>query len=270
MKYPLYIPSKGRWESRLTVKALDRIGVDYHVIVEEQEYRHYASVIECDRLLVLDPAYQRDYDACMDLLPHQSRGSGPARNFAWDHAISEYGAERHWIVDDNIRHFVRLNKNKKVNVADGQCFTAMEDFTDRYENIAISGPDYRFFAANSAPLDPFVLNKRVFSCILIRNDIPFRWRARYNEDLDLCLRVLKAGYCSVLFKAFLQDKMPTQSMKGGNTDEVYREGTRAKSEMIVRLHPDCCRLADRYGRDHHHADFSQFTQRLQRKQEALV
>jgi len=28
---------------------------------------------------------------------------------------------------------------------------------------------------------------------LIRNDIPYRWRAKYNEDTDLSLRVLKDG-----------------------------------------------------------------------------
>lgn len=35
-------------------------------------------------------------------------------------------------------------------------------------------------------------DRRAFPCILIQNDIPFRWRGRYNEDTDLSLRALKA------------------------------------------------------------------------------
>ena len=36
-KYPIYIVSKGRWETRLTSKALERICVPYQIVVEEQE-----------------------------------------------------------------------------------------------------------------------------------------------------------------------------------------------------------------------------------------
>ena len=36
--YPIYIVSKGRWESRLTSKSLDRMGIPYWLVVEEQEY----------------------------------------------------------------------------------------------------------------------------------------------------------------------------------------------------------------------------------------
>jgi hypothetical protein len=268
MRHPVYIPSKGRWESRLTAKSLDQLSVDYKLIIEESEWFYYASQVDCDKLLILDPAYQRDYDACMSLEDWQSRGSGPARNFAWDHAVST-GADFHWIIDDNIRQWIHLRENKKRIITDGYIFSAMEAFVDRYENIALAGPNYEFFAKHRQPIGPFVLNTRVFSCILIRNDIPFRWRARYNEDLDLSLRVLKAGWCTVQFNAFLQGKTATQTMKGGNTDELYKDGTREKSEMIVHLHPDCVRLSEKFGRAHHHADFSQFRQRLQ-KREALV
>ena len=40
-KYPIYIVSKGRWESRLTAKALEAIKVPYYVVVEESEYEKY-------------------------------------------------------------------------------------------------------------------------------------------------------------------------------------------------------------------------------------
>jgi len=45
-KYPVYIISKGRWESRLTSKALEAIRVPYRIVVEPQEFKQYAAVID--------------------------------------------------------------------------------------------------------------------------------------------------------------------------------------------------------------------------------
>ena len=44
-QFPLYIPSKGRFKQRLTVKALETMKVPYTIIVEEQEYNDYVSFI---------------------------------------------------------------------------------------------------------------------------------------------------------------------------------------------------------------------------------
>lgn len=259
MSSPIYIPSKGRSDSRLTMKALDLMGEPYYVIIEAQEYDRYAEVIDPARLLVLDPAYQRDYDACMDLEPHQSRGSGPARNFAWDHANS-HGHEWHWVVDDNIRCFYRLLNNRMRRVGNGGIFRAMEDFVDRYENICMAGPNYLQYAdKRSDRVPPFQTNTRIYSCNLIRTNAPFRWRGRYNEDTILSLDMLKAGYCTVLFNAFLQDKTTTQVLAGGNTDELYKDGTLEKSQMLVNEHPDVSRVAWKFDRWHHHVDYARFS-----------
>lgn len=257
-RYPVYIVSKGRWESRLTSKTLEAMGVPYRIIIESQEADAYAAVIDPAKILVLDPAYQRDYDTFDDLGDVKSKGPGPARNFAWDHAVAE-GHARHWVMDDNIRGFFRFQHNLKVPVGSGASLAAIEDFSERYENVVMAGPHYFMFVKRKFVISPFVLNTRIYSCNLIRNDVPFRWRCRYNEDTDLSLRMLKAGYCTVLFNAFLQNKATTQQMRGGNTDEFYiHEGTLEKSRMLVRAHPDVTRLVWRFGRWHHHVDYRRF------------
>jgi hypothetical protein len=86
----------------------------------------------------------------------------------------------------------------------------MEEFVLRYKNIAMAGPQYWMFAPSRAKLPPFVVGTRIYSCNLIRNDVPFRWRGRYNEDTDLSLRVLKDGLCTIQFNAFLCGKITTQ------------------------------------------------------------
>jgi hypothetical protein len=233
------------------------MNVPYKIVVEDQEFNDYASVIDRSKIVVLDKAYQRDYDTFWRFPDGVSKGSGPARNFVWDHSISS-GAEWHWIMDDNINGFVRLNDNRKIKVKDGTIFRIMEDFVLRYKNVSMAGPNYRFFVNNySNP--PIIINSRIYSCILIRNSAPFRWRGRYNEDVDLSIRMLKAGFCTIQFNAFLQNKMATQSMKGGNTAAFYAaEGTLPKSKMLVEMHPDVTKLVKRYGRWHHHVDYSYF------------
>ena len=68
------------------------------------------------------------------------------------------------------------------------CFKASEDFFTRFKNVAMGSLQYTFFLDSKAKAYPFVMNTRMYSIIFIRNDIPYRWRGRYNEDtiLSLC------------------------------------------------------------------------------------
>ena len=247
------------------------MGVPYHVIVEPQEFAEYAAVIDPKKLLALDLDYKRRYDTIDPVGDERGMGtgSGPARNFAWQHSI-ERGAAWHWVMDDNIKGFFRFNRNLKVPVADGTVLRCMEDFALRYANVTMAGPNYFMFASRKAKSKPFTLNTRIYSCNLIRNDAPFRWRCRFNEDTDLSLRMLKAGFATILFNAFLQYKMPTQSVRGGNTTELYGDGTLLKSKVLAALHPDCAKLVWRFGRAHHHVDYKRFTTPLVRHAETVV
>lgn len=257
-KYPIYIPTKGRADSRLTIKALEYMNVPYTAVVEEQEYDEYAKVVNPKNLLVLDKKYQEEYDTCDDLGDTKSKGPGPARNFIWEHSMKQ-GHKRHWTMDDNIQKFIRFNNNLQIPVSSGGIFRAMEDFVDRYKNVAMAGPNYYMFVPRKSKVPPFVMNTRIYSCNLILNEAPYRWRGRYNEDTILSLDMLKDGWCTVQFNAFLQLKTTTQKIKGGNTEEFYaKEGTRPKSEMQVKVHPDVSRMVWRFGRIHHYVDYSKF------------
>ena len=256
-QYPVYIISKGRADSRLTSKTLERMNVPYRIVIEDQEYDDYAAVIDESKIILLDKQYQHDYDACDEFGMEKSKGSGPARNFVWDHSVSE-GHKWHWIMDDNIRSFYRFNNNTQIRVGNGAVLKAMEDFVNRYENVSMAGPQYFSMVPRRSKAPPYVLNTKLYSCNLIRNDVPFRWRSRYNEDVDLSIRMLKAGWVTVQFNAFLQEKMTTQTMKGGNTDELYAKGTLEKSRMLGELHPDVVRVGWRFRRVHHYVDYRPF------------
>lgn len=255
--YPVYVISKGRWDSRYTIKALDKMSVPYRVVIEPQEFDQYAAVIDPSRILVLP-------------FSNLGQGSIPARNWVWEHSIQQ-SAARHWILDDNIKHFARNNRGVRLRALTGSIFKAAEDFTDRYDNIALSGFNYRGFGSNIATRCPFRVNERVYSCILIKNDIPYRWRGRYNEDTDLSLRVLKDGWCTVLFVAFLADKAPTMTVKGGNTESLYKldnaDGRLLMAQSLQQQHPDVVKITRKWGRWQHQVDYRSFkSNRLIRKE----
>lgn len=262
-KYPVYIISKGRWKNPLTAMALDECGVPYRIVVEPQEYDKYSDVISPEKILVTP-------------FSNLGQGSTPVRNWVWDHSVAA-GAKRHWVLDDNLYMFLRFNRNLKVPVADGTIFRLAESFVDRYSNVAISGFNYLHFIerkkGNRYP--PVRLNTRIYSCILIQNDIPYRWRGKYNEDTDLCIRVLKDGWVTMLFNAFLADKTTTMRMPGGNTDELYAgqgfslgrttELTEAmhaavleKAVTLQKMHPDIVQVKKKWGRWHHEVDYRAF------------
>ena len=244
-RYPIYIISKGRADSYYTARTLEYMNVPYFIVVEPQEYVAYASVINSKKIITTP-------------FKNLGQGSIPARNFVWELAVKA-GVKRYWIIDDNIKWFYRLNENFKVPVTDGTILRAAEDFVDRYENVAMAGLQYDYFAPRKQRMNPFVLNTRIYSCILLQTDLKLRWRGRYNEDTDLSIRILKDGYCTVLFNAFLCGKVPTLNLKGGNA-AIYNQTSLRKefAESLKKQHPDIVEIIWKYNRWHHKVDYSKF------------
>jgi hypothetical protein len=243
-KYPIYIVSKGRHKSPLTAKSLDKMGLSYKIVVEPSEYEDYKKSIPIDNILVL---------------PFENLGQGsiPARNWIMEHSISA-GHKKHWILDDNINGFGIQKSGRRINAVCGDMFRICEDFTDRYANVGMAGIRYRFH--HNYVKSPYYLNTRIYSCILIDNSIPHRWRGKYNEDTDLSLRLLKDKYCTLLFTWCYCNKASTMTMKGGNTDNVYSgtDNRREFAESLKEQHPDVVEVTYRYDRWHHQVDYSGF------------
>jgi len=234
------------------------MGVPYRIVVEENQFADYARNYPEDRLLILDPEYQRKYETLAPRVPGMQLGPGPVRNFCWDHAISE-GWPWFWTMDDNIRLFARLQKNRRTPVGDGTILHAMETFVLRYTNVAMAGPHYWMFGTNRYKSPPFQTGTRIYSCQLTRSDVPLRYRGCLNDDTITCIDILKAGWNTVLFNTFLQFKLPTQTLPGGCTGAVYaREGTIRKSRQVAVVHPDVAKVVWRFNRWHHFVDYSQW------------
>ncbi len=223
------------------------MGVPYHIVIEPQEYENYAAAISPKKILVLP-------------FSNLGQGSIPARNWVWEHSIG-IGMGKHWLFDDNIVRFYRTNKNRRIPVNSGTIFRCAEDFADRYENVAFAGLNNIAFVPDRSPtIAAYNLNTRIYSMTLILNRLPYRWRGRYNEDTDICLRALKDGWCTIQFNAFCGDKATTMKMKGGNTDNVYIDGdNRLKfAQSLKEQHPDVVDVVWKFNRWHHQVNYAPF------------
>lgn len=242
-RFPVYVVSKGRADNGLTARFLERDGVPYKIVVEPQEAEAYAAAFGAENVLTLP-------------FSNLGKGSYPARNWIWEHA-KESGAEWHWILDDNIGGVRRLYAGERIPSDSGPAFRAVEEFTLRYDNIGIAGMNYQMFVTPTSP--PYRTNVHVYSCLLIRNAMPHRWRLRYNEDTDLCLQVLADGFCTVLVNVFMVDKKTTMTMKGGNTDELYvADGRLRMARSLEQVWPGVVTTGWRWGRPQHVVDWGKF------------
>jgi len=264
-RYPIYVISKGRADICKTSVYLSQMEVNHSVVVEPLEVKDYEANLDLKyaNIISLDLKYKEDYDTFSDIGSGNGVGPGAARNFCWQHSIDN-GFKWHWVMDDNTNEgFHWLYQNNKIKCRTGAFFCAIEDFVDGYDNIAIAGLNYSKFCKEIDRVPPYVLNTRIYSYLLIRNDIPYKWRGRYNEDTDLSLRALKDGWCTIQFNSLLAGKITTQKMKGGNTDEFYsKEGTMNKSQMLKDMHPDVTEVVWKFNRWHHQVDYSGFKQKL--------
>lgn len=257
-KYPIYIPTKGRFETRKTVKALLEMGAKFRVVIEPQEKELYLSILPEEYILVLPFSKPTDHSMLVTV-----------RNWIKEHSISE-GHKRHWQLDDNIKAFYRMNNNKRNKVLSPVIFRCIEDFVDRYINVAMAGMNYMNYAIPDGRA-PYFINSRIYSMSLVNNELPYKWRGVFNDDTDICLRMLKDGFCTINFNAFSGDKDATMVTKGGNTP-IYTTGDLRSDfvDSLVEQHPDIVKKVWRFERWHHEVNYKPFEKNKLIKKDGIV
>lgn len=267
-RYPIFIPSKGRPDNRhqCTMNMFDATGVDYKLVVEPQDRNAYAKTFGATHVLVL---------------PENDRGLIYSRNWIKDYSVAQ-GHERHWQWDDDILGMERVYRGYRLRCPANVAIVALEDFIDRYENVALASFNSAFFVplSNGTALmykyPPFFLNHRCYTAFIMLNSLPNRWRFRYNEDTDMTLQVLADGWCTVLLNAFLIKPTWTTSNaspKGkkehtGGQGGVYKADGRLKmARDLERMWPGVVTTYRRFQRPQHKVkdNWRKFDTKLKRK-----
>jgi hypothetical protein len=246
----------------LTARWLAEEGVPFDLAVESKEVSAYRELV--DRLGM--PA------ECVHDIGYSDRGEGaaPCRNLIreWCEAA---GAERHWQLDDNCHGMWRWYRRRRIPMSAGLGLALVEDFTDRYENVVLSGPTYVFFQNASRVPKPFTLNVHVYSCTLIGHQLKARWRGPYNADTDICLQALAQGWCTLLFEAFAIGKQAAFNSSGkrlaqGGMSSLYEgDGRLRMARSLERRWPGVVTVTRRFRRPQHLVDWKKFDTPLRLK-----
>jgi hypothetical protein len=247
-KFPVYIISKGRFDVTMTANLFEADNLDYLIAVEPQEYDSYVNKLSKDRVLKLP-------------FSNLGLGSYPARNFCWEHSM-RLGYTHHWLFDDNIKSFYKWINAKRCQIKDIKTSLSYIESYILKNNIDLGGfEEYNF--SRKIPKKPFKHNCHIYSALLIKNSIPYRWRLKYNEDVDLCLQVLHNGGNTASCVYYTIDKISTSlKMKGGNQDELYKgndpKKKLLKAKMLEAQWPQYAKTVIRFNRIHHFVDWKVF------------
>lgn len=278
-KYPIFVISFNRAKNHTTSKILAEYHVPHFLILHKEQIKEYKKYFndwqkKFTTILEFDDSYKLNYETC-DNIPHtvKNAGSGAERNFAWDYSI-KLGAKAHWLMDDNILSFRYITgickrnntyvRKKATKEIFWQLFGKAETFFDKYKNLLMIELTQADFCINTAKL-AYMLNTRCFSCNLIWNNMPIRWRGRYNEDVILSYDIMTSGYCIASYRGgLLKMKQSTRSAVGGNhavkvgdADSLYSDGfdyknsSADKTNLLLKVYPQYFRKVIKYGRIHH-------------------
>lgn len=231
MRYQVYIPSKGRAKIGMTASLCISAGVPCSLVVEPQDREAYAGVFGEQQLIVL---------------PENNRGIAFVRNF-----IKDFSRERdeayHWQIDDNIKAFMVREYGKNLKRSADQVLPLVEEMVSRYSNIGIAGLTQTTFAWSAK--SPVSINRQAYSCVLVNNVTRFRWRPDTCEDTDYSMQILVFGGCTMIFNTFLIDKMPSETLRGGNTEISYKDGGRERRvKNLLKAWPGAFTAGERYGK----------------------
>ena len=165
MRYPVYIPSKGRPDGVKVAEALGDCGIDYKIVVEPAQYDAYEEIHGGDRLLTL---------------PEDGQGIAYVRQWIKEYCKAEY----HWQLDDDKSFKKRVKQNgkwKEVSATAGEVMEEIETYVGKYRNIAIAGPKTAAFSLSTdEDADgggKILFNRQVCSFLLIKTSHAASFRA---------------------------------------------------------------------------------------------
>ncbi len=230
MKYPIYIPSKGRASNQRTVKLLESQGItNYYVIVEKNEKTEYEKFVGKEHILVLPAS---DYGT-----------STFARNFAIEHSAKN-GHKKHWQIDDDVNKLCRHRGGKVISEDIEYVLTNVEIISDSYPTVSITG--LHFFNFLKDVKKAVTVNTMVSGVSLITNT-SIRFRGVMYVDRDFVLQSLKKGYTTIKCNDFSFTYIATLKQKGGYYN-VYSDDKRrlAAIKEFLSYHPEIDATVERH------------------------
>ncbi len=212
VKYPIAILSFNRANDKdgLTHKLLTKMRIQHNLFIEpqhEEMYKNWYDPEYCE--LIVSP---RNFS-------EDKMGSCRVRTYICEYFNTH---DRVWMLDDNIKHYGRLQSGIKNKVEGAGIFTSVEEYIKQYDNVGLVSHNYWPFITEGSGRSCIVKNGKCFSSILCPTDAV--WKYKYEEDTLLSIEYIQQGKCNLCFNHILYDKPTSGISKGGNQDSLYNNG----------------------------------------------
>tara|TARA_R110000765_G_scaffold415126_1_gene516064 strand:+ start:982 stop:2328 length:1347 start_codon:yes stop_codon:yes gene_type:complete len=215
IKYPICILSYGRYNKYgKTHLYLTKCKIHHYLFVEPCEYdlylnwynNEYCNLIKCPRNFHLD-----------------KMGGSVVRNYIlkWGKDLSY---DRVWMLDDNIKNYMRFLSGVKNEIQSKEIFTSIENYIERYNNVGLVSHNFCPYIMEHDCRPCIVKNGKCYSSMLIKTDIGITFDGKYNEDVLISIDTICKGYCNLCFNHILYNKDTSGSNKGGN-QSLYKDHT---------------------------------------------
>jgi len=195
-----------------THHALTKMKIKHYLFIEpsqEEEYRKWYDSEFCELVV-----YGAD-------LSEENMGGTPGRNFILDWG-KFHNFERVWMLDDNIKGWMRLYKGFKYPINSPVIFTHIEDYIERYDNVGAVSHNLNTHIREGDFRKCVVKNDKSYSSMLLPTDPDVRFRYKHQEDNLMSIEFIEKGYCNLCFNSVLYDKNTSGKDGGGNRESIYK------------------------------------------------
>ena len=232
-KFPIAIVSYSRCNQYgRTHKTLTDMKVKHYLFVEPDQHEEYFKWY--------NPEYCTLIMGSENYHTHQM-GSTPMRNYILDY-FKEKGFSKCWLLDDNIKRYVKLQHGTKNAIVSSVVFTHIENYVEQYNNVGIASHNFSPEVRENDCRTCLVKNGKQFSSLLIPLDNDIRFRYKYNEDHLISMEYINKGFCNLCFNSVSYDKNTSGSDKGGNAQGIYKVGDNAIDGYKLKYYYTKCLL----------------------------
>ena len=233
IKYPICIVSYKRAnEYGRTHLLLSKMKIPHYIFVEPQEADEYRKWLiqggtdEYGRIVVAPDDFSKF-----------NMGSTPMRNlileWAWKRDL-----DRVWILDDNIKEYLRYYQGTKNPIRANEIFASVERYIDCFDNVGLVSHNFNPFINEGDYRSCIVKNGKCYSSMLVpvklkvrrgyNQGLMIRFRYKHQEDNLISMEYISNGYCNLCFNHILYDKNTSGVDKGGNAVSIYKTNQKTK------------------------------------------
>lgn len=226
LKYKVFVPTKGRFDSSL-IKLLRKEKIDCYMVIEPQDKEKYIESFPGNNFYVL---------------PKNDGGLAYARQCILDFT-REMKLEWYWQIDDNLTGFVEVKNGKCVPTTAYNALSNAEKIVKKHKRVGLLALEYQQFAWSATKVYQF--NGRAYCCVLTATftGLDYTTTLEAKADVDFMLNNFHNRWRTILVKKWAMCKPVMGTTKVGGQSKMYAADRNSiVAKQLQKKWPQYCKL----------------------------